>query len=451
MKNLLVNNIGLKLLSVFVAFLIWLMVVNVDDPEKTKSFIISEQRIQMTNMEEAQAKAEQAQEGKKVYRVVRDEDESGNVTVYVTGRRSVIDKLQSTDIKVEVNMQNMSIQDTVPYEVTVPGVRRENVQCFPSAMRFALEDKSEKTYAISLTTTGQPASGYELGDVKIREGDALIIAGPTSITRTIDKVGVQVDVSNLIENKTVPGTVVITDRNGNNLSKTQMDSLEIKTVRGALIKDNTVNANVILWKVQQNIRLKVDVSQIKVADGYVLTTTTLNPSTINLAGSESTLEALGGELVIEGISNQVGATSTIEQNIDLADYLQENYKKTLKLESGSATAVSVKIQIEKVGTTTVNVPVSDFTVVGQPEDMKIVLTPADKVPIELSKTNDDAAAITAKDISVTMDLTGYQREGNYTIQLGVELPEGYKLETLPTIKVNLEKIENTTETTTVEE
>ena len=82
--------------------------------------------------------------------------------------------------------------------------------------------------------------------MKIREGENIIIAGPTSITKTIDKVGVQVDVNNLSENKTVTGDVVITDRNGNNLSKTQMDSLEIKTSKGALIKDNEVNAVVTL-------------------------------------------------------------------------------------------------------------------------------------------------------------------------------------------------------------
>ena len=44
MKKCLGNNFGLKLLSVFVAILIWLMVVNVDDPEKTKAFVIPEQR-----------------------------------------------------------------------------------------------------------------------------------------------------------------------------------------------------------------------------------------------------------------------------------------------------------------------------------------------------------------------------------------------------------------------
>ena len=74
--------------------------------------------------------------------------------------------------------------------------------------------------------------------------------------------------------------------------------------------------------------------------------------------------------------------------------------------------------------------------------MKIVLTPADKVPVEVRKEDDNAAAITAKDISVTMDLSNYQNEGNYTVELQVEL------ESVPSIKVNLEKIQPVTETET---
>ena len=80
--------------------------------------------------------------------------------------------------------------------------------------------------------------------------------------------------------------------------------------------------------------------------------------------------------------------------------------------------------------------------------MKIVLTPADKLPVEVRKESEDAPDITAKDISVTMDLSKYQNEGNYTVELQVELPEGYALESVPSIKVNLEKIEPVTETET---
>ena len=40
MKKLL-NNIGTKLISVLIAFLIWVVVVNGDDPEQTKAFSVN--------------------------------------------------------------------------------------------------------------------------------------------------------------------------------------------------------------------------------------------------------------------------------------------------------------------------------------------------------------------------------------------------------------------------
>ncbi len=38
LKNLLTNNIGLKFLSVLFAMILWLVVVNIDDPDKTSTF-----------------------------------------------------------------------------------------------------------------------------------------------------------------------------------------------------------------------------------------------------------------------------------------------------------------------------------------------------------------------------------------------------------------------------
>ena len=37
-KNILTSNLGLKILAVLVACVIWVFVVNVDDPEKTRPF-----------------------------------------------------------------------------------------------------------------------------------------------------------------------------------------------------------------------------------------------------------------------------------------------------------------------------------------------------------------------------------------------------------------------------
>ena len=47
MKEKLMNNILLKILSLMIAFFVWLIVVNADNPIMTKSFVISD--VQLLN------------------------------------------------------------------------------------------------------------------------------------------------------------------------------------------------------------------------------------------------------------------------------------------------------------------------------------------------------------------------------------------------------------------
>ena len=47
MKKKLGNNLGLKILSFVIAILVWLFVVNVNNPIGTKSFVISD--VQLLN------------------------------------------------------------------------------------------------------------------------------------------------------------------------------------------------------------------------------------------------------------------------------------------------------------------------------------------------------------------------------------------------------------------
>ena len=89
------NNIGLKIISVLVAFGIWLMVVNTDDPEKTQPFNVT---VTIENKEKLE-------EAGKVYRVIDNTDE---VTIWVTARKSVIQSLRASDFKAIADFENLN-------------------------------------------------------------------------------------------------------------------------------------------------------------------------------------------------------------------------------------------------------------------------------------------------------------------------------------------------------
>ena len=75
MKKNLTKNIPLKIMSIIVGILVWLIVVNVDDPIITKGFVISD--VQIIN----EAYVDQLGE------MVMQDDRENSVRVYITGDR----------------------------------------------------------------------------------------------------------------------------------------------------------------------------------------------------------------------------------------------------------------------------------------------------------------------------------------------------------------------------
>ena len=110
MKRLL-NNIGMKLASVLIAFLIWLVVVTINDPEQTRA--VPNVRVTIRNSD-AILNADKA----------FDVQSGDTTTVYIRGRSSVLDSISSSDITVVADMQYLSnLTDTpsVQLQISVAG------------------------------------------------------------------------------------------------------------------------------------------------------------------------------------------------------------------------------------------------------------------------------------------------------------------------------------------
>ena len=98
-KKVLFHNLSIKILSFLGALLVWLFIVNIDDPYKTKSYMV---HVDLTN-EDALRSVH------KVYEIV----EGGTATVRVRGRRSVVDNLDASDIKATADLSELSAVNSV--------------------------------------------------------------------------------------------------------------------------------------------------------------------------------------------------------------------------------------------------------------------------------------------------------------------------------------------------
>lgn len=445
MKEKIFSNLGLKIMAVLVSFLIWLMVINGDDPVRTDTF--SGVPIMVKNADVFMEKV------KKVYKPREDSrgQEIDTVTVYVKARRSVLEQLTSASFTVTADFENIVADlNSIPLDITcntVPSLTMKDMWCDIRSLKVELEDVKDATFVVSVREEGTPATGYQVRSMEPVSGESIAIAGPESDMKKIGKVIVEADVDGLKRNKTVLSKIIIYDKNEEPFLESQMERLTIKTLDGKVFEEDKMNVSVEIWKKVRGIIPDVEVGGTP-ADGYRVAKVTTAPETIGLAGRKAVLAELGNHLAISDQISVDGASGTFSKEINLKEYLEDQYGESLQLERGSSDIIVVTVQMEKIGTTTVQVPVANIVIKGKPENMTYKLTPADNISLEIQPKWAEEEKITADNIQVTLDLSSsqYQTPGNYRVPLTVVLPDGYMLTSEATIAVNLVKTEPAVET-----
>lgn len=434
--NKMAKNWGLKLIALAIAFLIWLLVTNTNNP--TKSQLFTGIPINLVNQDSV------ADIGKVV-----DLEGSGTVNLKVTERRRVLERLSRSDFYVEADLENLTEMNTVPLTVTCTNsaVTWDEIEISPSSLKVTLEDKVEQAFVVSVSPQGTTAGGFEVGTTEVAQGRSIYIAGPESVIKIINQVVATVNVGGLNEDTTLSSVLRVYDKNGSELTESQLNSLEFKDSTGAVINDRTVDVKVDLWQVRSDIPLVVDTVGTP-ADGYQVTGVDTVPATVNLAGTDEALKALNGVLKVSDPISVEGASENVSQEIDLSVTMAE--LAGLKLASDTDTLVMAEVKIEKAGDETISIPLSSVQLQNRPEDMTLVVTPADKISITVHALTGSAEPLTAEDVTLSVDLSPCAEEGTYELPVDVVLPDGYELASDVTIIVNSQKQAEATEMTETE-
>ena len=434
MKHKWTNNLSLKIISLLVSCLIWLLVTNTNDPESTQVYknvpITIKNQDTITN-------------ANKTFTVVDGVDK---INVYVTARKSIRATLNSGSFTVKADMENYNAAlGTIPLEISCEDARihQEDIRMVPSSLKISMEDKVEQNFGIAVVTTGKTEKGYEVGKTTIVTGDTIRIAGPQSLINIIGKVTVSVDVTNMNTDSTHFYPVRIEDKNGAALTDGQMSNLELKNSDGVSLQNNSAEVKTEIWKIYNDIPLKANISG-EVAPGYKVSSMTLSPQTINLVAAEGAIEELDGVLTLKDDISVEGLSETQDFTVDLNDTL--NLYDNIRLESDISSVISVHVGIDEVGSKTFQMPISDIIMHNTPSEKKLIFSPADVIAISV-KTIEENKDIDLKleDISAEIDLKNCEINGSYTLPVTVSLPEGYELVNDVSIVVNIEDQDNEAE------
>lgn len=406
MKEKITNNLSLKILSLIVAIFIWLLVINVDNPIITKTFVVTD--VQLLN--EAYIDAD----GKMC---MRDEEQQP-IRVTIKAKRKILDDISVMDIRAVADLQQAVSLDTtpvmVPITASVGKIPAENIQVSPQNLSLHIEDKETQEFVVTVTTNNtRPDKGYEIGNL-ISNPEKIRITGPTSLINKIDKVVASVNVNGAVADVTQETDVTVIDKNGEEFSSQDLNYLNVSKVY--------VSAR--LWKVRTDVKISAECSG-STAEGYQVESVTTTPNVISVAGSDEALSALAEQnntiwIPADAIDIS-GKDKDHEEKINISEYLPEG----LKLTSDSSEDVFVHVNILPQGSTVCEIPTKNIKVENMPKGMQAAFDAA-QIEVRVKKTREDMDDLREKDIKASIDLKD-KEEGSYELPVRIQIPEGYEL------------------------
>lgn len=405
-------NIGLKFLSLFLAFLIWLLVANIDNP--TDSVLFKGVNIQVIN-------ADSVTEIDKTFDIISEE----TVVIKVTERKSILNALSADDFTVVADMENLNDMNTVPLTVTCSNaaVSWNEIEMVPSSMKVKVEQRKQVEFPITVVTSGKPRNGYEVGQTEVVQGKTVQIAGPESMLNRIGQVKATVITTNIATDQRLTATLEVYDKNGDKIKEPQINRLQIKDSSGVLLTENKVMVDVTVWEIMSDVPVEINTTG-SVAEGYQLTSISALPVTVSLVGTQESLARLNGKVVLKDTVNLDGATENFTVELDISETLSEI--EGLRLIADADPTITVSVQIEKVGDQTLTIPLSNLQIENRPDDMTLTFSPADEIAVSV-RAEDGEGTIKQSDIKGKVDLSVCSEPGDYEIPVQIELPEGYSL------------------------
>lgn len=404
-KMSLTNNVGIKIIAVLVAAIVWLAVINVNDPEKT--VVLYNIPITMTDEDVITDMG-----------MVYNLNSKDKVNITISGKRSVVSNLTAEDFTATASLSELSKVNAIPIEISANQksiaskitIVKQSIQ----TVTVSIENIEKQQFDIEAEFSGKTADGYVTGSYSLSK-QSVTIEAPESVLNKIERV------------------VAVCDLNGSNSGISQKCDLILYDKKDRVIKSEDISMSI------ERVTVNVDVLKEKEvtislnsvgspASGYQISDVTLSMETVKLIGAPDTLKGIKS-LELDGEVDVAGQKADVIQTIDLSKLLPEG----VTIEGTSEVEVTVKI--EKLASKTFTIKAEDISVDNLKDGLSMTIsTKSIKVTLRGEKSVIDQ--IHTDDIKASIDLKGYGK-GTSKVPVTITIPDGTELTSQVSVKVKI--------------
>lgn len=414
-KRKLTDNLSLKIMSVAIAIVVWLIVVNIDNPVGTNYYTITD--VELINKEYVES-------SDIIGKMCMPEENQDSVRVAITASKKIRDRIRLSDITAVADLQQAVSLDTDPVMVPITvtcsasGVLPSDIKVTPQNLTVNLDEKETQEFVVNVSKGDtKPGKDYEVGSLTASP-EKIRITGPKTLVNKIDKVNATIALDGNTEDYTQEVNLTIYDKNQETLSESEMNSLRIEN-----------NAKVVvtakLWKIRTGVKISAGYVGTP-ASGYQVGSVKTVPDTISVAGNTEGLESLSeNDNMITIPADRIdisGESKDVERKISLKNLLPDN----VKLTSDSSEDVWVTVSILPVGSQEFNLPTKNIEVKNKPDNLQVTFETA-QIALRIKSESENLADLNIdEDVKAEIDLKD-KEAGNYKVPVKLSLPDGYEM------------------------
>lgn len=414
-KRKLTDNLSLKIMSVAIAIVVWLIVVNIDNPVGTNYYTITD--VELINKEYVES-------SDTIGKMCMPEENQDSVKVAITASKKVRDRIRLSDITAVADLQQAVSLDTDPVMVPITvtcsaaGVLPSDIKVTPQNLTVNLDEKETQEFVVNVSKGDtKPGKDYEVGSLTASP-EKIRITGPKTLVNKIDKVNATIALDGNTEDYTQEVNLTIYDKNQETLSESEMNSLRIEN-----------NAKVVvtakLWKIRTGVKISAGYVGTP-ASGYQVGSVKTVPDTISVAGNTEGLESLSeNDNMITIPADRIdisGESKDVERKISLKNLLPDN----VKLTSDSSEDVWVTVSILPVGSQEFDLPTKNIEVKNKPDNLQVTFETA-QIALRIKSESENLADLNIdEDVKAEIDLKD-KEAGNYKVPVKLSLPDGYEM------------------------
>ena len=326
LKKWVLKNIGYKIAALIFAFVLWLVILNVTDPDISKT---------ITGIPVTIENEDAVLDGTQIYEIV-----SGQTTsITVTGSRSIIGSLTADDFSATVDFTELSITNAVLITVELTGdmskySSKVDISVKTTSMVISLDEITSLKVPVEVEYTGILDTDEVIDSVSVTP-EYVTVTAPQSVLDTVDSAVVYIDYSVISGDTSVRTSVTLYDSNAEEVDLGDYGSIDYSTVLVDIGATYT-----------KTVAVYMEDPDGTPADGYEFDSLSYSLTSVTIKGSKTLIDSIDSIVLPAALLDISGADGNVSVTVSLADYLPDGVTVYGAVSTVVVTAKIVEIEEE---------------------------------------------------------------------------------------------------------